>query len=155
MSIKRRSFLKLSAATVGALGVGVGLAPQAKAARAWYDQEVKTVFSYCENCFWRCGIKAFVAGGRVFKVEGYAENPKSRGKLCPRGQGAPAQTYDPDRLKKPLIRIEGSQRGEGRYREATWEEALDYIAQKMLGLKEKYGPESVAFLATVLAIAGL
>lgn len=145
MSIKRRSFLKLSAATVGALGVGVGLAPQAKAARAWYDQEVKTVFSYCENCFWRCGIKAFVAGGRVFKVEGYAENPKSRGKLCPRGQGAPAQTYDPDRLKKPLIRIEGSQRGEGRYREATWEEALDYIAQKMLGLKEKYGPESVAF----------
>lgn len=147
MRLERRSFLKLSAAAVGAVSVGGGatLVSRAKAAPAWYTKEVKQVFSICENCFWRCGIKASVVGNRVYKVDGYKENPKSRGMLCPRGQGAPAQTYDPDRLKKPLIRIEGSERGAGKYREATWEEALDYIAQKMLALKEQYGPESIAF----------
>ena len=147
MKLPRRNFLKLSAAAVGAVSVGgaVTLTSRSKAAPAWYTKEVKQVFSICENCFWRCGIKASVVGNRVYKVDGYKENPKSRGMLCPRGQGAPAQTYDPDRLKKPLIRIEGSQRGDGRYREATWEEALDYIAKKMLDLKEQYGPESIAF----------
>ena len=148
MELERRSFLKLSAATIGAVGLGgaVTVSGRAKAA-PWYGQEVITVFSFCENCFWRCGIKAYVAGGRVYKVDGYAENPKSRGRLCPRGQGAPAQTYDPDRLKKPLIRLEGSERGAGQYREASWEEALDYIAKKMLALKEQHGPETVAFFA--------
>ncbi|MCX7601988.1 MAG: molybdopterin-dependent oxidoreductase, partial [Meiothermus sp.] len=146
MKLERRSFLKLSAAAVGAVSVGgaATLVSRAKAA-PWYTQEVRQVFSICENCFWRCGIKASVVGNRVYKVEGYKENPKSRGMLCPRGQGAPAQTYDPDRLKKPLIRVEGSERGAGQYREATWEEALDYIAKKMLSLKEQYGPESIAF----------
>jgi len=65
--------------------------------------------------------------------------------LCPRGQGAPTQTYDPDRLKRPLIRVEGSERGDGEYREAGWDEALDYITEKMNGIKDAYGTESVAF----------
>jgi thiosulfate reductase / polysulfide reductase chain A len=81
----------------------------------------------------------------VRKVDGYAENPKSRGMLCPRGQGGVATTYDPDRLKRPLIRVEGSARGEGRYREASWDEAYDYIVEKMNAIKFQYGTESVAF----------
>jgi thiosulfate reductase / polysulfide reductase chain A len=155
MKLQRRDFLKLSAATVGALALGSQAqaqmfpdgfpnpfrAPSGK----WFDDEVRTVYSYCENCFWKCGIKASVSGGKVRKVDGYVENPKSRGMLCPRGQGAVAQTYDPDRLKVPLIRVEGSERGEGRYREASWDEALDYIAEKMQGIKTEYGSESVAF----------
>ena len=103
------------------------------------------MFSICENCLWRCGIVVSVAGGRVRKIDGYASNPKSRGKLCPRGQGAVAQLYDPDRLKKPLIRIEGSQRGDGQYREASWDEALEYIATRMKKIKAEHGPEAVAF----------
>ncbi len=155
MKLQRREFLKLSAATVGALALGTEAqaqmfpdgfpnpfrAPSGK----WFDDEVRTVYSYCENCFWKCGIKASVSGGKVRKVDGYVENPKSRGMLCPRGQGAIAQTYDPDRLKVPLIRVEGSERGDGRYREASWDEALDYIAEKMQGIKTEYGTESVAF----------
>lgn len=54
-------------------------------------------------------------------------------------------TYDPDRLKRPLIRVEGSQRGEGKYRVTTWEEALDYVAERMMKIKEEYGPEAIAF----------
>lgn len=129
---------------MGAVGVG-GVAMMSNRAKAspWYNKEVKTVYSICENCFWRCGVKASVVGNRVYKVDGYAENPKSRGMLCPRGQAAPVQTYDPDRLKKPLMRVEGTERGAGRYREASWEEALDYIAKKMLAMKEQYGTESM------------
>ncbi len=155
MALDRRTFLKLSSATVGAAAIGGAASAQSVLDRIpnpfapmppqWYDGEVKEVYSYCENCFWKCGIKAYVSGGKVRKVDGYVGNPKSRGMLCPRGQGAPTQTYDPDRLKRPLIRVEGSERGDGEYREASWDEALDYIAEKMNGIKDEYGTESVAF----------
>ena len=41
--------------------------------------------------------------------------------------------------------IRTGERGEGKFKNATWEEALDYSAQKMKAIKDKYGPESVAF----------
>ncbi len=150
MKYRRREFLKLSAAAVGALSLGSANAqtfpnPFRGPPGKWFTEDVTEVFSICENCFWRCGIKAYVAGGKVRKVDGYVGNPKSNGMLCPRGQGAIAQTYDPDRLKKPLIRLEGTERGEGKYREASWDEAFDYIADKMQTIKDDYGTESVAF----------
>src|SRR6056297_277583 len=130
----RRNFLKLSCATVGAVAVtgqahGQSLLdripnPFAPMPEEWHASEVKTVYSYCENCFWKCGIEVSVADGKVRKVDGYLRNPKSRGMLCPRGQAAPNQTYDPDRLKRPLIRAEGTERGDGEYREASWDEAF-------------------------------
>ena len=153
--LNRRGFLELSCATVGAVAVTGHASAQSLLDRIpnpfapmppeWHDREVTTVYSYCENCFWKCGIVAHVEGGKVRKVDGYVGNPKSRGMLCPRGQGAPAQTYDPDRLKRPLIRLEGSERGDGRYREASWDEALDHVAEKMLAIKDEHGTESVAF----------
>ncbi|UCH25963.1 MAG: molybdopterin-dependent oxidoreductase [Trueperaceae bacterium] len=151
MKLRRREFLKLSAASVGALALGeqVGASslpnPLARVPAPWYATGVTQSYSICENCFWKCGITAHVAGGKVFKVEGYQGNPKSRGRLCPRGQGAVAQVYDPDRLKHPLIRVEGTARGEGKYRTASWDEALDYIADHMLDIKDRYGSESMAF----------
>ena len=162
---RRREFLKLSAATVGALALGSDALAQGlgeripnpfrvHARQVAFDDDVTTTYSYCENCFWKCGVKASVSGGKVRKVDGYDENPKSRGMLCPRGQGAVAQTYDPDRLKMPLIRVEGSARGDGRYREASWDEALDYIAEKMQGIKTEYGTESVAFFGHGSATPG-
>jgi len=148
MKLTRRKFVTLSAASVGAITLG-GRADALKAPWAvpqkWYEGEIKTVYSYCENCFWKCGITVKVAGGKVRKIDGQKDNPKSRGRLCPRGQAGVAQLYDPDRLKRPLIRVEGSKRGEGKYREASWEEALSYIAERMLKIKEEYGPEAVAF----------
>jgi anaerobic selenocysteine-containing dehydrogenase len=49
----------------------------------------------------------------------------------------------PDRLKYPMKRA--GERGEDKWERITWDEALDTIAKKLLELKEKYGPESVAF----------
>jgi thiosulfate reductase/polysulfide reductase chain A len=82
--------------------------------------------------------------GRVHKIDGNPKDPKSRGKLCARGQAGVSFLYDPDRLKQPMIRT--GERGEGRFRNATWDEALDYSAKKLLAIKDTHGPEAVAFL---------
>ena len=53
-------------------------------------------------------------------------------------------TEDPDRLKYPMLRT--NPKGEpGRFRRASWDEALDFIAGKLAGIKEQWGPEAVAF----------
>ncbi len=102
--------------------------------------------SMCEMCVWRCGLLAKVEDGRVVKLEGNPDHPHSNGKLCPRGQSGLMNTYDPDRVLTPLIRV--GKRGEGQFRKASWEEALDLVAKNMLDIKQKYGPEAMIFSST-------
>ncbi len=149
-TISRRDFLKLGAASVGALAVGQMLPPMvAKAAKdsgvlnAAGDGIISTM---CEMCVWRCGVLAKIKEGRVVKLDGNPEHPHSRGNLCPRGQSGLMNTYDPDRVLTPLIRV--GQRGEGKFREATWEEALDLVASKMTEIKNTYGAEAMVFSST-------
>ncbi|HJW84627.1 MAG TPA: molybdopterin-dependent oxidoreductase, partial [Anaerolineae bacterium] len=144
----RRSFLKGTAATLGALGLaGAGFSTASAAAaepvRLTYDKIVPTM---CEMCVWRCGVWAKVRDGKVVKLEGNPYHPHSKGRLCARGQSGIMNAYDPDRIKYPLIRI--GARGEGRFRRATWDEALDLVANRMLEIKAKYGPEAMIFSAT-------
>jgi thiosulfate reductase/polysulfide reductase chain A len=150
LTVSRRSFLKLSGASMGALAVGSLLPPPvAEAARraglldADGDGYLPTM---CEMCVWRCGVRAKVRNGRVVKLEGNPDHPHSRGRLCARGQSGLATTYDPDRVLKPLIRV--GPRGGGVFREATWDEALDLTASKMLEIKAKYGPQAMVFSST-------
>ncbi len=100
----------------------------------------------CEMCVWRCGVLAKVEAGRVVKLEGNPDHPHSNGNLCPRGQSGVMTTYDPDRVLTPLIRV--GKRGEGMFRKASWEEALDIVAENMLKIKEKYGAEAMVFSST-------
>ena len=148
--VSRRNFLKLSSAAMGAFALGQALpAPVARAARqaglidADGDGYLPTM---CEMCVWRCGVRAKVVKGRVVKLEGNPEHPHSLGRLCARGQSGLMNTYDPDRVLFPLVRV--GKRGEGRFRRATWDKALDIVAQKMLEIKEKYGPEAMIFSST-------
>jgi len=97
-------------------------------------------------CVWRCGLQAKVKGGKVYKLDGNPYHPHSRGMLCPRGQSGVATLYDPDRLQSPLIRA--GKRGEGKWQKVTWEQALDYTAQRMLEIKQTYGPEAMVFSTT-------
>jgi thiosulfate reductase / polysulfide reductase chain A len=149
-SVSRRDFLKMGAAAGAALAVGQMLpAPVAHAARAAGHLNAEGdgyIPSMCEMCVWRCGLLAKVKDGRVVKLEGNPEHPHSRGNLCPRGQSGLMNTYDPDRVLTPLIRV--GKRGEGLFRKASWEEALDLVANKMLEIKQKYGPEAMVFSST-------
>jgi len=149
-TISRRDFLKLGGMVAGAAALGSFIPPQvAKAARDAGlidpngDGYIPTM---CEMCVWRCGVLAKVKDGKVVKLEGNPEHPNSRGKLCARGQSGLMNTYDPDRVLHPLIRV--GKRGEGKFRQASWEEALDLVAKNMLDIKQKYGPEAMLFSST-------
>jgi thiosulfate reductase/polysulfide reductase chain A len=100
----------------------------------------------CEICFWKCaGWTYKKEDGTIWKLEGNADDPNCNGRLCPRGTGGVGTYLDPDRLKTPLIRT--GERGNQTFREATWDEALDYIAEKMKVIAAESGPESIALFS--------
>ncbi len=150
IQISRRDFLKTAGATAGAVALGSVLPPlAAKAARQANlldDRGDGYIPTMCEMCVWRCGVLAKVEEGRIVKLEGNPDHPHSKGKLCARGQSGLMTTYSEDRLTHPLIRV--GKRGEGKFRKASWEEALDLVAENMLKIKESYGPEAMIFSST-------
>jgi thiosulfate reductase / polysulfide reductase chain A len=129
MAFSRRNFLKYAAMSAGGTLVADTPFFSASARAEAEGGNVRYVPTTCEMCFWRCGVVAKVVDGEVVKLEGNPLHPQSKGKLCARGQAGIGHLYDKDRLKRPMIR-EG-ERGEGKYREVSWDEALDYIAKKL------------------------
>ncbi len=131
--LSRRQFLKASAGTTG-LGLLSPLNGLQSHASGNQHVEIETSHSICNFCSSLCNLKVKTEnrGGhkRIVKLAGNPHSTLNRGKLCARGQSGLRQVYDPDRIKTPLIRVEGSKRGEYAFRSASWEEAWDYIAQK-------------------------
>ncbi len=151
LEITRRNLLKsgLAVGVAGAVGThGMKGFPALAASeddQAWYRRgKVETTYTVCDMCPWQCGVVVRSVDGVVEKIDGNPKDPKSRGMLCARGQGGVSFASDPDRLRSPMVRT--GERGEGRFREVTWEFALDLIAQKLEGIKERTGPESVAIM---------
>ncbi|SFV90665.1 polysulfide reductase, subunit A [hydrothermal vent metagenome] len=79
----------------------------------------------CGMCVNKCAGFARVEEGVITKLNPNPYFPKSRNMLCPRGNAGIQTAYDPDRLKYPLVRI--GERGDGKYKRVTWEEAYDAI----------------------------
>lgn len=146
-SISRRKFLKISGATIVTAAALASTAKTVVKASENYSKPkgLQVIPSYCDLCFWKCGLLAYVKDGELWKVEGNPKDPLSNGRLCPRGTGGVGAHYDRERLKSPLIRK--SQRGEEKWVEVTWEEAFDYIADKMNKIKSQYGPEAMALFS--------
>jgi thiosulfate reductase/polysulfide reductase chain A len=142
--LSRRRFLKISASTFGAGAVGfqIPTIPSFAMGDLPPGGKIETVATHCEMCFWRCGVIASVRDGKLWKAEGNPLDPMSRGRLCPRGTGSVGTHYDPDRLQKPLIRR--GERGKQEWTAVTWDEAFNYIAEKMKRIAAEYGPESIA-----------
>ncbi|MCI5131042.1 MAG: nitrate reductase [Candidatus Electrothrix sp. EH2] len=145
MAFSRRNFLRYAAMSAGGTVLADTPFLSADARAKAEGGNVKYVPTSCEMCFWKCGAIAKVVDGKVVKLEGNPFHPQSRGKLCARGQGGIGQLYDEDRLKHPMI-IDGA-RGEGKYRKASWDEALTLVAEKMQAVADKYGPEAIAMMS--------
>ncbi len=141
-NLSRRRFLKISAGTVVGLGAAEAarrvVSASGKAARSGLQR----IPTFCNICFWQCGAIASVRDGKLWKIEGHPLDPLSHGRLCPRGTGGIGAHSDPDRLRSPLIRV--SERGQEKWKAVTWDEALNFIAEKMQKIKTEYGPESFA-----------
>ncbi len=103
---------------------------------------MQEVYSICLMCTVRCPIKVLVKNDDVKLIEGNPHVAGIEGSICPKGAAGVSLLNDDERLKSPLIRT--GPRGSGKWREASWEEALDFVAGKLMEIKEKYGGRSIA-----------
>lgn len=153
--ISRRGFLKVS----GALGLAGGMAgcvnlkghdvtalPQEKppvpGSDKWYRGEERMIASACAQCSLNCGISVRVVEGRAVRING---NPKSilvGGKLGPKGQTGHFTLYDPDRVRGPMKR--DGERGSGKWKPVSWEEALTEVTGKLGDLRGRAEPHRLA-----------
>ena len=150
-TLSRRTFVKGSLAGLalaGAAGSALyGCAPKSEegakdGGAAGATDEI--VWSQCNvNCGGRCVFQWHVKDGKIAYMEtdntGEAEGLQAR--ACLRGRSMRRWVNHPDRLTKPMKRV--GKRGEGKFEEISWDEAIDTIAEKLKGVIEKYGNEAV------------
>ena len=142
IEVSRRKFLQGSVAlSVVSGGVVTNLFSNTKEkAKATFTTktgvgEAKFVSTLCEMCVNKCAAIARVENGVVTKLDPNPRFPKSRNMLCPRGNAGIQALYDPDRLKWPMIRI--GEKGEGKFKRVTWDEAFEYIKEKTVKILEE------------------
>lgn len=152
--ISRRSWLKWSGAVAGSTAlVGCSPADSPKKVLPLANTEGmadadKTVWNVCfVNCGSRCPLRVQIKDGRIARClpdntgDDSLENRQLR--ACVRGRSIRNRVYSPDRLKTPLIRKEGTERGAGQWQEISWAEALDLVAEKLRHTIDEYGNEAV------------
>ena len=88
-----------------------------------------------------CGVMVHKENGRVTKIAGDPDHPQNRGRLCIKGLTYDELLYHPDRIKHPMKRA--GERGEGKWMELSWDQALGEIAAKLNEIIKKSGPESI------------
>ncbi len=102
----------------------------------------KIVRTTCPYCGVGCQMDLLIQDGKIVRCNGTEGVSPNDGRLCVKGRFGYEFTHSTDRLTKPLIKKNGE------FIEASWDEALDFIASKFLELKEKYGPDSLAGYAS-------
>lgn len=159
LKMDRRSFLKTTAVGSAAIAAG-GLTLKPKEAKAFAyepyprDNDLTTVVTSCaHNCGSRHMLVAHKKGdvivrlstddGRYQKGGEFGkdtfEEPQMR--ACLRGRSYRSRLYSQERLLYPMIST--GKRGEGKFKRASWDAALDHVAGKMEELKSKYGPTAL------------
>ncbi|MEW6116023.1 MAG: molybdopterin-dependent oxidoreductase [Nitrospirota bacterium] len=147
MKIKRRDFLKASAAIGAAAAVSTptlnAFAKSHEGKGPVGEEPGKWIPSTCQGCTTWCPVEIFVQNGRAVKVRGNRYSKQNDGYVCPRGHLSLQQVYDPDRVKVPMKRT-NPKKGRGvdpKFVPITWDEALNTIADKMMELRKNGEPE--------------
>jgi len=108
--------------------------------RPWELEKVKTTCPYCGV---GCQLDLNVKDGKVVKVTTNRDyGQPNLGNLCSKGRFGMNFIGSPDRLKTPLIRKEGE------LQEASWDEAFDFVADKLAAIKQEHGADSIAGLSS-------
>ena len=101
-----------------------------------------TVLTTCPYCGCGCSICLEVKDNRVVRVTPSKEASINQSTLCVRGSYGYDFVNSPERLTKPLVKVNGD------FEEASWEEALELVANELGGIKDKHGPNSLAVLSS-------
>ncbi|NOK14392.1 molybdopterin oxidoreductase family protein [Corallococcus exercitus] len=94
-------------------------------------------FRTCNLCEAMCGVRIEVAEGRITSIKGDAEDPFSRGHICPKAVALRDLHEDPDRLRHPMKRTASG------WERVSWEDALRDISQRLHDLQKEHGPNTV------------
>ena len=94
----------------------------------------------CVLCAQNCGLEVLVDEDRIIRVRPDKDNPRSQGYICRKGLNIPYHQYPKDRLTVPLKRM-----GNG-FKEITWNQAVDEIADKLRNLVDQHGPRCLAYM---------
>jgi thiosulfate reductase/polysulfide reductase chain A len=106
------------------------------------DPASREVFSLCGMCATRCPIKVTVKDGRIVWLQGN-DNDRAMGQsLCARGAAGLPFEYDDERPQYPMLRT--GPRGSGEWRRASWDEALDHVAERLKAIIAEHGGQAVA-----------
>ncbi|MEU5199943.1 molybdopterin oxidoreductase family protein [Streptomyces scabiei] len=100
----------------------------------------RTALRVCPLCEATCGLVLTIEGTRVTKARGDRDDVFSKGFICPKGASFGAADADPDRLRSPLVRVDGQ------LRKATWQEAFDAVAAGLRPVVEAHGPNAVGIV---------
>ena len=178
-NLSRRDFLKAAGVASLALALPEGvLSLEALAAvedpmkpypyKGWEDLyrgiwkwDKVAAATHSSNCTGACRWRVYVKDGVILREEQPREFPSLGGDIpdfAPRGcqKGAcynTTYTYGPERVKYPLIRV--GERGEGKFRQATWDEALELIAGKIVDNIKENGSDTVGLFTPVPAISNV
>jgi len=147
--MSRRSFTKLTAlgtaaalsgiSNVGAYPTELELFGEVSAAPA---PGVNLVKSNCSHCALGCGFLGRVEAGVCTGIEPWVENPINRGAMCSKGTSIAEMLNSDSRLKYPMKKVGGT------WKQISWNEALDEIANKVKEIKANYGPDSVMWIGS-------
>ncbi len=98
--------------------------------------ETKQASTICGFCGVGCGLSITVENGVITKVTGDENNPSSKGEACIKGREGWRHVYTARRLPRPLIRKDGE------LVPASWDEALDLVANRFMEIKGEYGEDA-------------
>jgi anaerobic selenocysteine-containing dehydrogenase len=102
------------------------------------SDDKRLAYRTCPLCEATCGLEITLRGDDVIRIRGDRADVFSEGFICPKGSTLKQLETDPDRLRRPLIRRNGS------HEEASWEQAFAYIADRLPPLVAEHGPDAVA-----------
>mgnify|MGYP001823508710 FL=1 len=107
--------------------------------RPWETTKVRTTCTYCGV---GCQLYLHVLNNKVVAVSGVEDVPPNYGSLCVKGRFGFDFIGSSERLTTPLIK-EG-----GEFREATWDEALDMVANRFMDIKTRHGADTLGVLTS-------
>jgi formate dehydrogenase major subunit len=133
MAVSRRDFMKISGSTVLLGSLGINLDPAKAYAQGLRIKDAKETHTVCPYCSVGCGILVYTKDGKVVNTEGDPDHPINEGTLCSKGASLYEIINNPLRLTKPKYRAPGATE----WKEVEWDWALDEIAKRVKGSRDR------------------
>ena len=102
----------------------------------------RIVTTTCPYCGVGCALNLHIKDDFIYRVTSPFDSPTNRGNLCVKGRFGYDYVHSKDRLTQPLMRKNGE------LAPVTWDEAMGHVSERLLEIRDKYGPDSIGFLVS-------